>query len=87
MALDNLLYAPEPEYPTLAKLTDVEGNVELGVLVSRQGTVQSTQVMEGNGLLRAAAEAAVRQWRFRPFLLNGEPAAIRTTVLVRVQPR
>lgn len=85
-ALANLMYSPQPAYPTLAQLTDVEGEVVLAITVSSQGAVVGTRVLQGQPLLRGAAEQAVRHWKFRPFLQNGTPAEIQTSVVVDVRP-
>ncbi len=85
-ALANLIYSPPPEYPTLAKLTNVEGEVVLAIAVSTHGDVVGTRVLGGQPLLRGAAERAVRHWRFRPFLEAGRPAGIQTLVAVDVRP-
>ncbi len=85
-ALANLIYSPPPEYPTLAKLTNVEGEVVLAIAVSTHGDVVGTRVLGGQPLLRGAAERAVRRWKFRPFLEAGRPAGIQTLVAVDVRP-
>ena len=85
-ALAHLAYSPQPEYPALAKLTHVEGEVVLAIAVSTHGDVVGTRVLQGQPLLRGAAEAAVRRWRFQPFLEAGRPAEIQTSVVVDVRP-
>lgn len=85
-ALANLFYSPQPLYPTLAQLTHVEGGVVLAIAVSAQGTVVATRVVQGQPLLRGAAETAVRHWRFRPFVEDGRPTQVQTSVVVDVRP-
>ncbi len=85
-ALAHLVYSPQPEYPALAKLTHVEGEVVLAIAVSTHGDVVGTRVLQGQPLLRGAAETAVRRWRFQPFLEAGKPAEIQTSVVVDVRP-
>jgi protein TonB len=51
-------------------------------VVSRSGTVVATHVLDGHRLLRGAAEKAVRQWRYRPYILNGKPTDVATVITV-----
>ncbi len=81
----NLVSAPPPEYPVLAKLTRVEGQVILQAVISRQGAVVATHVLQGHHLLRSAAEGCVRKWRYRPYLVNGRPTDVETIVFVNFQ--
>ena len=86
VALANALYCPHPDYPAPAKLTQVEGEVVLAIVIAADGSVPATRVLEGQPLLRGAAEAAVRHWRFRPFLEDGSPVPKQTLVVVDVRP-
>ncbi len=79
----NLLSAPAPEYPALARLTHVEGEVILQAVVSHTGFVVATHALEGHRLLRGAAEHAVQRWRYRPFMLDGRPTDVETIVFVK----
>lgn len=81
----NLISAPEPEYPVLAKLTRIEGQVILQAVVSRRGTVVATHVLQGHHLLRGAAENCVKSWHYRPYLVNGRPTDVETIVFVNFQ--
>ena len=78
----NLLSAPAPAYPPRASATEIEGQVTLEALVGRDGTVIATHQVEGNRLLGDAAEAAVRQWRYRPYLIQGKPTLVTTRIAV-----
>ena len=78
----NLVSAPPPEYPAFAKLTRVEGQVIMQAVVSRKGKVIATHVLQGHYLLRGAAEHAVRNWRYRPYIVNGRPTDVETIVFV-----
>ena len=51
--------------------------------ISKTGTIENLRVVSGPALLRGAAMAAVRQWRYQPYLLNGEPVEVETTVNVQ----
>jgi TonB family protein len=82
-----LVSAPAPEYPKLAGLIHMEGQVTLQAVVSRNGKVVSTHVLQGHRLLRGAASDAVRQWRYRPYLVNGQPADVATIVTVNFRRR
>ncbi len=81
MAGNKLSGAP-PEYPAIARLAGVQGTVVLGATISRSGTIENLHVIGGPPMLIAAAEQSVRTWRYRPYLLNGEPVAVETTVYV-----
>ena len=77
-----LVHRVEPEYPELAKRARVSGMIILQVIVSEGGTVQEVKIVRGHPLLNDAATRAVRQWRYSPYLLNGEPIPVITTVTV-----
>ena len=83
----NLISAPEPAYPKLARLIHLKGSVILQAVVSREGKVLTTHVLEGHRLLRGAASNAVRQWRYQPYLLNGQPEDVATIVTVNFRPQ
>ena len=63
-------------YPALARSARVQGTVHLLGVVSKDGTIQKLQVLGGHPLLVAAAVDAVKQWVYRPTLLNGEPVEV-----------
>lgn len=75
-----LLERVEPEYPPLAIRAKVQGVVILEALVDRDGRVESVRVLRSIPLLDNAAIAAVRQWRYSPLLLNGQPERFVLTV-------
>lgn len=72
-----------PEYPPIAREMGVEGTVILQASISKTGTIENLRVVSGPELLRRATINAVSQWRYRPYLLNGEPVEVETTVNVR----
>jgi periplasmic protein TonB len=72
----------EPVYPPLARNARVQGQVVLTAIISKDGTIQDLRVVSGHPLLVQAALDAVRQWRYKPYLLNGEPVEVETTVTV-----
>jgi protein TonB len=71
-----------PVYPAPARAMHIAGRVELQATISRDGTIDHLRVADGPMLLQAAALEAVRQWRYRPYLLNGEPVEVETTINV-----
>jgi protein TonB len=72
-----------PEYPPIAKEAGIEGTVILQATISVSGTIENLHVVSGPEMLRRAALDAVSRWRYRPYLLNGEPVEVETTVNVR----
>src|SRR5512146_1463492 len=77
-----LMHKVEPLYPIIAQRAHVQGTVELKAIISKEGTIQNLQLVKGHPLLVSAAIDAVKQWRYRPYILNGEPIEVETTVLV-----
>jgi len=71
-----------PNYPQLAKQARIQGTVVLQAEISKEGTIQNLQLISGHPMLAPAAIEAVRQWRYKPYLLNGEPVAVETQVVV-----
>lgn len=78
----NLIYRIQPHYPALAIQARVQGQVVLRAMISREGIIENLQVLSGPGMLAPAAVDAVRQWRYRPYVLNGEPVEVETQVTV-----
>jgi periplasmic protein TonB len=72
----------EPTYPPLARQIHREGQVELHAIISTDGTIQSLQVVNGDPLFLQSATDAVRQWRYHPTALNGQPVEIETYITV-----
>jgi protein TonB len=71
-----------PVYPPIAKAARVSGTVVLQAIISKQGTIENLRVISGPAMLQQAAQDAVRQWRYRPYLLNNAPVEVETTVNV-----
>jgi protein TonB len=71
-----------PQYPAIARAARIEGTVVLSATISKSGTIENLYVISGPPMLTSAAEQAVRTWRYRPYLLNGEPVDVETTVYV-----
>jgi TonB family protein len=76
----NLVSQGTPEYPALAKQAGVQGTVSLSVIVGKDGKVQDIKVISGHPLLVQAALDAVKNWVYRPTLLNGDPVEVSTTI-------
>lgn len=72
----------EPAYPVLARQTGREGRVELHAIIATDGTMQSLEVLSGDPLFYNSALAAVREWRYRPTVLNGQAVEIDTRITV-----
>jgi protein TonB len=77
-----LLNKVEPIYPKIASLTGIRGEVRLYAIIAKDGTIQSLRVISGHPLLTNAALDAVRQWRYRPYVLNKEPVEVETFITV-----
>ena len=71
-----------PVYPQIAIASRTQGTVELQATISRGGTIENLRVVSGPPMLQQAALDAVRTWRYRPYLLNGQPIEVETTVNV-----
>lgn len=77
-----LVYRVDPRYPQIAVSARISGTVELRAIIGRDGRVRSVEVLSGSALLAPAAVAAVREWRYRPTLLDGETVEVETHVTV-----
>jgi len=77
-----LIHRVEPAYPPLAKAARIQGNVVLSAVIDINGQIQNLQLVSGHPMLVPAALAAVRQWRYKPYLLNGTPVEVETTITV-----
>jgi len=72
----------QPAYPRTALSMHIEGVVELAATISKTGDITSVKVVKGDPQLTRAATDAVRQWKYKPYLLNGEPVEITTEVTI-----
>ncbi len=77
-----LVSQPKPVYPPLARVARIQGTVRLEAIISKDGTIESLKVTSGHPWLTQAALEAVRQWRYQPTILNGEPVEVSTTIEV-----
>lgn len=76
----NLIRKVTPTYPPLAKQARVSGTVRFTAIISKDGTIQQLQLINGHPLLVQSAQDAVKQWLYRPTLLNGEPVEVVTQI-------
>jgi len=76
------LYTPAPQYPVIAKQTKVQGVVQIDAVLDTDGSVIEMKVVSGHPLLIQAALDAVRQWKYEPSYLNGQPIAVELIVNV-----
>ena len=81
-AREQLATQPEPVYPPIAKAARIQGDVVLSIVVDEQGQIVSEKVVSGPAMLQQAALDAVKEWRYRPYMLNGDPVEVETTVNV-----
>jgi periplasmic protein TonB len=78
----NLIRKVQPLYPPLARSARIQGVVVLQAMISKEGTIENLHVLSGHPMLTAAAIDAVRQWRYRPYILNGAPVEVETQITV-----
>jgi protein TonB len=78
----NLIRRIAPAYPPLARSARIQGSVVVSALISKAGTIENLQVLSGHPMLVASAIEAIRQWRYRPYILNSEPIEVETQITV-----
>jgi protein TonB len=77
-----LIRKVSPNYPPLARQARIQGTVVLQAQISKDGSIQNLQLISGHPMLAPAAIEAVKQWKYKPYLLNGEPVEVETQVQV-----
>jgi protein TonB len=77
-----LVHQVQPPYPEAARITRTQGTVQIAAIIARDGTISKLHVLSGPPLLVVAAVDAVRQWRYRPYILNGQPVEVETQISV-----
>src|SRR5664279_2681481 len=80
-----LIYKVQPIYPQLARQARVQGTVVLQALIDKDGTLEQLDVLSGPPMLIKAAMDAVKQWRYKPYLVDGQPVTVQTTINVSFQ--
>lgn len=83
MTEGDLVHRVQPVYPPLARQARIQGSVVLRAVIDREGKVTNLQLISGHPLLVQAAIEAVRQWRYRPYILNEQPVEVETQITVR----
>jgi periplasmic protein TonB len=78
-----LVYKVVPNYPAIPREIRLSGTVVLQATISKTGAIENLRVVSGPAMLQQAAMNAVAQWRYRPYLLNGEPVEVETTINVQ----
>lgn len=78
----SLIHRVQPDYPSIARAARISGRVQLRAIIGTDGVVRQMEVVSGSPLLVQTAVAAVRQWRYRPTLLSGEPVEVDTIITV-----
>ncbi|HXJ13371.1 MAG TPA: TonB family protein [Candidatus Limnocylindrales bacterium] len=78
-----LLKSVQPIYPQMAKSQHVSGNVQIDALVDAEGNVSAMKVISGPALLREAALQSLKQWKYQPAELNGQPTSMHLTVTLQ----
>ncbi len=77
-----LIHKVQPQYPPLARQARIQGTVVLQALIGKDGGIQNLHVVSGHPMLTNAALEAVKEWRYKPYYLNGEPVEVETTINV-----
>ena len=77
-----LVHKVQPEYPPLARQARIQGVVVLQALIGKDGNIQNLHVVSGHPMLTNSALQAVKEWRYKPYYLNGEPVEVETTINV-----
>ena len=81
-----LVHRVTPEYPSQARQQGIQGTVVLQAVIGKDGAVKNVRALSGNSLLRQAAIDAVKQWKYKPYSLNGEPVEADTQIDVKFKP-
>jgi len=77
-----LIHQVKPSYPALARQARIQGTVVLQAVIGKDGNIQNLKVVSGHPMLAPAALEAVKQWKYKPYYLNGEPVEVDTTINV-----
>jgi protein TonB len=86
-AVRDLLTQPvDPEYPAAAKASGQRGSVVLQVLVGRDGVVKDAKFISGSFVFARAAIDAVKQWRFKPYAMNGRAVSVQSVITLTFKP-
>jgi periplasmic protein TonB len=72
----------QPAYPPLARQARIQGTVLLQAEISKSGDIENLRLISGHPMLAPSAIEAVKQWKYRPYILNGEPVEVETQITV-----
>jgi protein TonB len=73
----------QPQYPQMARIAHIQGDVLLQATISKSGVIENLRAVQGHPILIQAAMDAVKQWKYKPYILNGEPVEVETTIKVQ----
>ena|SRR5215471_3806233 len=82
-ANDRVIYRVPPEYPDNARRGHIEGPVTLHIIVNGEGSVEEMRPLQGNPFLLMSAMKAVKQWRYRPYVVNGVHVEFASSVTLK----
>ena len=82
VATGQLIAPIQPVYPAIARAARIQGTVVVHAVISKDGAIENLRVISGPPMLQGAATEAIQRARYRPFMLNGEPVAVETTINV-----
>jgi protein TonB len=77
-----LVHQVKPVYPALARSARIQGAVVLQAVIGKDGSIQNLKMISGHPMLAPAAIEAVKQWKYKPYFLNGEPVEVDTQITV-----
>ena len=80
-----VIYNPAPQYPQMARIAHITGDVVLKITIDRTGQVRDIAATEGHPILIQSSIDAVKQWKYRPYVLNGEAVEVESTVKLKYQ--
>src|SRR5579864_6375718 len=79
----NKIHDVQPVYPQMARIAHIQGDVLLQATISKSGAIENLRAVQGHPILIQAAMDAVKQWKYKPYILNGEPVEVETTIKVQ----
>ncbi len=79
----NLIHKIDPEYPHMAKIAHIQGDVVLRCIIDNEGNIAEMRIISGHPVFAQPALDAVKQWKYKPYVLNGKPVEVETAITVR----
>lgn len=77
-----LIHRVNPDYPDSWKRQGIQGTVHLRATIAKDGSVRDVKVIDGDPLLAKSAENALKKWRYKPTMVNGEPVDVQTNIAI-----